>query len=78
MKVFKSSSVKFRPILPQFHKFYRFIVALFCGKVKPSPFGNFVKGLLEEFQHLKAVGMEYEIKVYGISLMAFICDAPAR
>lgn len=76
--LFKSNSVQFWPILAQFHNFDPFIVALFCGTAKPSPLDDFVKDLLEEFQHLKAVGMEYEGQLYAISLTAFICDAPAR
>ena len=76
--LFKSNSVQFWPILAQFNKFDPFIVALFCGKAKPSPLDYFVKDLLEEFKNLKAVGMEYEDKVYAVSLKAFTCDAPAR
>lgn len=76
--LFKSTNVHFWPILYKFDKFEPFVAALFCGKAKPDPLGEFLPDFLLEFQQLKVHGITHDDKKYNVTIKAFICDAPVR
>ncbi|KAL0150376.1 hypothetical protein M9458_054193, partial [Cirrhinus mrigala] len=76
--LFKSSSLQMWPILCSFHAFAPFIVALYCGKAKPSPVQDYLSDFLQELQHLKEDGIVHGEKTLQVTVKAFICDAPAR
>ena len=76
--LFKSTNVQFWPILCSMNNLEPYIVALFCGKTKPTPLIDFLNDFLQETQQLLDEGVMYNDKHYNISLSAFICDAPAR
>ncbi|XP_063061794.1 uncharacterized protein si:dkey-242h9.3 isoform X6 [Engraulis encrasicolus] len=76
--LFKSSGLQFWPILVKCGRFDPVIVAMFCGKGKPSPLDDFLDDFLKEYKSIKDNGVLYEGQTYNINIDALICDAPAR
>ena len=76
--LYKSTNDQFWPILVAFDKFQPSVVALFCGKAKPQPVGDFLADFLEEYTHLSQHGLTYNGTSLCINIKCFICDAPAR
>jgi hypothetical protein len=78
MRVFKSTKSNFWPILAQFDDFKPFIVALFLGESKPEPLGDYLEDFLEEMELLEEEGINYQDKNFDLTVVCFVCDAPAR
>lgn len=81
LPLFRSSKIEFWPILahilePSVYK--PFIVAIYCGKGKPSNIGLFLKDLIAEFNLIITRGVEINEKKFTIKFMGFACDIPAR
>lgn len=76
--LFKSSSLQMWPILCSFHDFAPFIVALYCGKAKPSPVKDYLSDFLQELQQLMQDGIVHGEKALQVTVKSFVCDAPAR
>lgn len=76
--LYKSSSDQFWPILIKFDCFRPALVALYCGKNKPNSIDSFLEDFLQEYKQLSENGLFFAGKRLGISIVAFICDAPAR
>jgi hypothetical protein len=78
VRIFKSSTRHFWPILCQFNRFHPFIVALWVGRSKPTSLGDFVRDFLTELGELQHNGVLYEEKTFQLTVECFICDAVAR
>ena len=78
--LFKSSTLQFWPILCSFNSLQPFIVALFCGRTKPSSVQDYLCDFLHELQNLRKNGILCDVneKKYKLAVKAFVCDAPAR
>lgn len=76
--LYKSSNDQFWPILVKFSRFRPALVALFCGKSKPDSVENFLSDFLDEYKQLLENGLIFDGKVFKISILCFVCDAPAR
>ena len=76
--LFRSSNVQLWPILCSFGRLNPFIVALFCGKSKPSSVTEFMSDFLRELIRITESDILHGSKKYKISIRSFICDAPAR
>lgn len=80
--LYKSSSMQLWPILckvfnqPDIYK--PFLVAVYCGKQKPSNVNNYLRKFVTEVNHLQDVGIRINDVFFEISIKAFICDRPAR
>jgi len=77
-----SSSIQFWPILckinQSLYKLEPFIVAVYCGQSKSSNIYEYLKDFIQEYKILCDVGIVINTKLYSVSIMGFICDAPAR
>lgn len=77
-----SSSVQFWPILckinQSLYKLEPFIVAVYCGQSKPSNIEEYLKDFINEYKILCNTGIVINMKLYSVSILGFICDAPAR
>lgn len=76
--LFKSTNVQLWPILCSVQNFEPFIVAVFCGNRKPDPVEEYLDDLLSELKDLMQNGLYVIEKWYRVSIVAFVCDAPAR
>ena len=76
--LFKSSKTQFWPILGLFGKLRVFIIAPFCGSMKPNSVTDYLEEFLTEIMKLKEEGIICDDKAYSFSVKAFVCDAPAR
>lgn len=77
-----SSSIQFWSILckinQSLYKLGPFIAAVYCGQSKPWNVHEYLKDFIQEYKILCDVGLVINTKLYSISLLGFICDAPAR
>ncbi|XP_029676812.1 uncharacterized protein LOC115243756 [Formica exsecta] len=77
-----SSSIQFWPILckidQSFCKLDPFIVAVYCGQSKPPDVHEYLQDFIQEYKHLCDVGLAIDTKLYSVTVLGFICDAPAR
>lgn len=62
----------------KFSRFRPALVALFCRKSKPDSVDNFLSDFLDEYKQLSEDGLIVDGKVFKISILCFLCDAPAR
>ena len=76
--LYKSSNEQFWPILIKFGNFRPALVALYCGQRKPVPVKDFLIDFLEEYQQLAQDGLHVDGKQLSVTIISFICDAPAR
>lgn len=80
LPLYHSSSIQFWPILGLIRNhsgtFSPFTIAVFCGKMKPSPLSSYFEDFITEL--LLTIGLMFNGKKYIIEVQNFICDAPAR
>ena len=76
--LFKSSNLQMWPILCNFHNFPPFIIALYCGDMKPNSDEEYLCDLIKELQQLQEDGIVHGEKTLPLTVKSFICDAPAR
>lgn len=74
----KSSSTQLWPILCSSRDIPPFVVALYCARHKPNSVQEFMSDFLVEAKRLNENGLVCNGVVYTVSIVAFICDAPAR
>ena len=74
----KSSADNFWPILCCVKNYRPFVVCLFYGKGKPYSVQEFLSDFISEYKKLKSDNICYINKIFSVSILAFICDAPAR
>ena len=55
-----------------------FIIALYCGKGKPTDLNAYLKDFCDEADILKQDGIEYNGVSYSALVWLFVCDAPAK
>ena len=75
--LFKSSNTQAWPILCQINKGQIFVVALYTGENKPTPVQEYLADFIDELKNLLSQGIVISHQVYALSLVAFLCDAPA-
>lgn len=77
-----SSSTQFWPILCKISqsicKVEPFIIAVYCGQSKPNSVDEYLKDFIQEYKILCNSGLVIDSKLYAVSIVGFICDAPAR
>jgi len=78
MPLFKSTRGQLWPIMMKVDHFSPFIVAIFYGKAKPNNIDEYLDDFLQEIYLLQRNNMLFNGKVYQVTVIAFICDAPAR
>lgn len=76
--LFKSTLSGFWPILGMYEGYQPFTIALWYGVGKPEPLEEYIEEFLQEVKLLLESGFHYKGKHYGVTIKAFICDAPAR
>lgn len=81
LPLFKSTNTQLWPILGLLKNNSNpkpFVVALFCGRAKPSPLDVFLKQFVDELEKILRNGFDLENVHYTVKIHSFICDAPAR
>lgn len=81
LPLYKSSSVQLWPVLGLVQGFYLkqkpCLIALFGGRSKPHPLGDYLRDLVTEMKNL-AAGFAFKGKTLIIKITSVMCDAPAR
>lgn len=78
---FNNSSFELWPILGKLSNFNDekpFVIAVFCGKGKPSPIEIYLEKFINEMKQLLNEGFIFENQKFNIEILFFSCDAPAR
>lgn len=81
LPLFKSTNTQLWPVLGLLKNNSNakpFVVALFCGRAKPSPLDVFLKQFVDELEKILRNGFDHENVQYTVKIHSFICDAPAR
>lgn len=77
--LYNNSTIEFWPILAKIKNDKTpFVVAIFCGKGKPTPIESFLSDFIEESNELRDSGFKYNNILYQFNISLFTCDAPAR
>ncbi|KAM7290320.1 hypothetical protein ISCGN_026965 [Ixodes scapularis] len=82
LPLFKSAQVSFWPLLCRITNLTPlpspFMVSLYCGTGKPPNLEQYLYAFLEEAHKLTVHGMVFKGSHITVSIMAMVCDAPAR
>lgn len=76
LPLFKSSSLQFWPILGLLQDYTKkpVVIALFCGKSKPTSLTEYLKDLVSELQELSN-GFVMNGNQFFLKITSIICDA---
>ena len=79
LPLYRSSGMSFWPILVSIKEIDSepWMVALYCGPKKP-PLNEFLQEFLSELYILQKDGLAFANSTLEVSVLAFVCDAPAR
>ena len=78
LPLFKSTKNGVYPILGSFKRYTPFMVAIYYGSGKPEPVNEYLEEFVEEMTELENNPPSYEGQTFTVSILCFICDAPAR
>lgn len=81
LPLFKSSSGQFWPIVGMIVNGsvkLPFLVGLYYGSKKPDSAASFLADFAEELSSVQRNGITFNGKCYKVTVIAFICDEPAR
>ena len=75
LPLYKSSSTTAWPILGMFGDMDPFIIALYCGKGKPTDLNAYLRDFCDEAEILKLNGIGCNGVLYSVLVWLFVCDA---
>lgn len=82
LPLYKSSSKEFWPILCKVHNipdiYKPFPVAIFSGNGKPNNINSYFNDFIREINELTREGIIIDERIFGVHIMCFVCDRPAR
>ena len=78
LPLYKSLSTTVWPILGMFGDMDPFIIALYCGKGKPTDLNAYLRDFCDEAEILMLNGVYCNGVLYSVLVWLFFCDAPAR
>lgn len=82
LPLYSSSTKEFWPVLGKVYTnnnlYQPFVIAVHCGKGKPSCVKLYLKEFNEELNKLLDAGIDIDGKHFTITVMCMICDRPAR